>query len=118
MLANVVDNACKFARSRVRLDVAASGPRKLVGITVEDDGPGLPPEAWDVVLEIGAQWQNSNGSGLGLAIVRDLTHLYGGYLQFNQSELGGLKVTIELPKYDSPATPSSSRVPFPNSQAF
>ncbi|ODT21915.1 MAG: hypothetical protein ABS54_12000 [Hyphomicrobium sp. SCN 65-11] len=100
MLGNVLDNACKFAKSRVRLDIAQSGPRELVSIAVDDDGPGLPPEAWDMVLNVGVQWENSNGSGLGLAIVRDVAQLYGGFVQLDQSDLGGLRVTIELPMYE------------------
>ena len=97
MLANVLDNACKFARTTVRLGLEKSGPRKLVGIVIEDDGPGLPPEAWDVVFNIGEQWGSTGGAGLGLAIVRDLAQLYGGFVHLDESELGGLKVTIELP---------------------
>lgn len=99
VLANVVDNACKFAKTTVRLSIEKSGPRKLVGIVVEDDGPGLPPEAWDMVFNIGEQWGSAGGSGLGLAIVRDLAQLYGGFVQLDQSELGGLKVTVELPMH-------------------
>ncbi|MBN9278767.1 MAG: HAMP domain-containing histidine kinase, partial [Hyphomicrobium sp.] len=71
-----------------------------VSIAVDDDGPGLPPEAWDMVLNVGVQWENSNGSGLGLAIVRDVAQLYGGFVQLDQSDLGGLRVTIELPMYE------------------
>lgn len=98
MLANLVDNACKHAASRVLLRVDNTVPRRFVEILVEDDGPGLPPEAWDVVFNVGEQWGgSSNGSGLGLSIVRDLAHLYGGTVRLDASELGGLKVILELP---------------------
>ena len=98
MLANLIDNACKHAASRVQLRVDRSVPRKFVEILIEDDGPGLPPEAWDIVFNVGEQWGgSSNGSGLGLSIVRDLAHLYGGAAQLDKSELGGLKVILELP---------------------
>jgi len=98
MLANLVDNACKHAKSRVIVRTEKSVPRKFVEILVEDDGPGLPPEAWDIVFNVGEQWGGSSGgSGLGLSIVRDLAQLYGGAVRLDQSELGGLKVVLELP---------------------
>ncbi len=98
ILANLVDNACKHAKSIVRVGVESSGPRQLVGIVVEDDGPGLPPEAWEVVFNVGRQWTGTDeGSGLGLAIVRDFSQLYGGAVRLDQSELGGLRVVLELP---------------------
>jgi signal transduction histidine kinase len=100
MLANLIDNACKHAKSRVLLRVENSGPRKFVGVVVEDDGPGLPPEAWDLVFNIGEQWDSrSGGSGLGLPIVRDLVQLYGGEIRLDQSNLSGLKVILELPAF-------------------
>lgn len=97
MLANLVDNACKHAASRVLVSVDGTVARRFVEILVEDDGPGLPPEAWDIVFNVGEQWGASNGSGLGLSIVRDLAHLYGGTVRLDTSELGGLKVILELP---------------------
>ncbi|KAB2943533.1 MAG: HAMP domain-containing histidine kinase [Hyphomicrobium sp.] len=104
MLANIVDNACKHAKHIVRIAVEESGPRTFIGIVVEDDGPGLPPEAWDVVFNIGEQWRKtSGGSGLGLTIVRDLAQLYNGSVQLDQSDLGGLKVTLELPVHPETA---------------
>jgi signal transduction histidine kinase len=82
----------------VRLDKDAPGAFERV--VVEDDGPGLPPEAREVVFNIGEQWdRRSGGSGLGLPIVRDLVHLYGGEVRLDQSELGGLKVLLDLPAF-------------------
>jgi signal transduction histidine kinase len=98
ILANLVDNACKFARSRVVVRTEQVGRPGFVNVVVEDDGPGLPPEAREVVFNIGAQWDSrSNGSGLGLAIVRDLVQLYGGEIRLDLSDLGGLKVILALP---------------------
>ena len=71
-----------------------------MSVVVEDDGPGLPPEAREVVFNIGEQWDTrSDGSGLGLPIVRDLVQLYAGEIRLDQSDLGGLKVTFELPAF-------------------
>jgi signal transduction histidine kinase len=100
MLANLADNACKHARKQVRISLAAGIPTTgLAEILVEDDGPGLPPEAWEVVLEMGERWDSrEQGSGLGLAIVDELATLYGGKVSLGSSELGGLKVRLNLPK--------------------
>ena len=99
MLANLMDNACKHARRQVRISLAAGSPSTgLAEILVEDDGPGLPPEAWEVVLKMGERWDSrEQGSGLGLAIVDELAVLYGGKISLDTSELGGLKVRLYLP---------------------
>jgi signal transduction histidine kinase len=100
ILANLIDNACKYAKSRVVLRLADVQPDRLVRIVVEDDGPGLPPEAREVVFNIGERWDTRpGGSGLGLAIVRDLVNLCGGRIRLDQSGLGGLKVTVDLPAF-------------------
>jgi signal transduction histidine kinase len=95
MLANLVDNACKHAKSMVRVawtDGAAAA------LTVDDDGPGLPPEAREVVFNIGERLDSrAAGSGLGLGIVRDLARLYGGDVRLGESSLGGLRVDLVLP---------------------
>lgn len=96
IMGNVLDNAFKFARRRVavRTDMSRVGETLLI---VDDDGPGLPPEARDVVFEIGARWdETKSGGGLGLAIVRELTQLYGGSCRLEESPLGGLRVIIAL----------------------
>jgi signal transduction histidine kinase len=101
ILGNLIDNACKHAKTKVALHITHKGSPGLVEIVVEDDGPGLPPEAWDVVFNVGEQWNGqAGGSGLGLAIVRDLVQLYGGKITLGQSELGGLKAQLGLPVFD------------------
>ena len=100
ILGNLIDNACKHARTKVALRLADNGSPGLVEIVVEDDGPGLPPEAWDVVFNVGEQWsEQASGSGLGLAIVRDLVQLYGGKISLGRSELGGLRAQLALPGF-------------------
>jgi signal transduction histidine kinase len=67
-------------------------------LTVDDDGPGLPPEAREVVFNFGERWDSrAAGSGLGLGIVRDLARLYGGDVRLEESSLGGLRVDLVLP---------------------
>jgi signal transduction histidine kinase len=96
MLGNLVDNACKWARSRV--DLRSSIDDGHTVITVDDDGPGLARELWETVLQRGVRADEAApGSGLGLAIVADLVELYGGSIALGSSPLGGLRATLTLP---------------------
>ncbi|HRO48952.1 MAG TPA: HAMP domain-containing sensor histidine kinase, partial [Hyphomicrobium sp.] len=98
MLANLVDNACKHASKHVLISLSEPSSRTRVAIAVEDDGGGLPPEAYEVVFNVGERWDSQKpGSGLGLAIVRDLAKLYGGDVKLGKSAFGGLAVYLELP---------------------
>ena len=84
------------------LRLEKQAPRQFVRVVMEDDGPGLPPEAWDVVFNIGEQWESRpGGSGLGLPIVRDLAQLYGGEVRLDRSDLGGVKVVLDLPTFSA-----------------
>ena len=96
MLGNLLDNACKWAAGEVRARAAPDGER--VVIEVEDDGPGLPPEQRQAVLERGRRLdERVPGSGLGLAIVADLAELYGGRIELGEAPLGGLRARLTLP---------------------
>ena len=96
MLGNIVDNACKWAKSRVEIRSALEGGS--VSITVDDDGAGLAPSLREAVLHRGVRADEAApGSGLGLAIVRDLAELYGGAIALSGSPLGGLRATLILP---------------------
>ncbi len=95
MLGNLLDNACKWATSRVRL--TSTQEISAVVITVDDDGPGLPPSMREQVLQRGVRADEAApGSGLGLAIVRDLAQLYEGTIALDASPLGGLRATLRL----------------------
>jgi signal transduction histidine kinase len=96
MLGNLLDNACKWAKSKVKL--ASAQENAAVVITVDDDGPGLPASMRDQVLQRGVRADEAApGSGLGLAIVRDLAQLYEGTITLDASPLGGLRATLRLP---------------------
>ena len=97
MLGNLLDNACRWARSRVFITAAAEGPNVLV--TIEDDGPGLDKAMREAVLRRGVRADESGpGSGLGLAIVRDLAELdSGGSVTLSDAVTGGLRVELRLP---------------------
>ncbi len=100
MLGNLIDNACKHATAKVAVRLDSKSAPGFVAVIVEDDGPGLPPEAWDVVFNVGERWNDqAGGSGLGLPIVRDLVQLYGGTVALGNSKLGGLMVRMQLPTF-------------------
>jgi signal transduction histidine kinase len=97
---NVMENACKWCKGRVRAEVLAHGPRRLV-LTVEDDGPGLPARDREEVLRRGARLdETAPGSGLGLSIADELARAYGGALDLSDSPMGGLKVELTLPRVE------------------
>jgi signal transduction histidine kinase len=97
MLGNLLDNACKWARSTVVIDARVVAG--AVEITVDDDGAGIPPAMREAVLQRGVRAdEQSAGSGLGLAIVRDLAEVYRGSIALEASNLGGLRVVLTLPE--------------------
>lgn len=96
MLGNVLDNACKWAATRVRVSVAGDAAR--LTITIDDDGPGLAAGAREAVFARGVRAdERVPGSGLGLAIVRELASLYGGEVRLGDAPMGGLRVVLTLP---------------------
>ena len=96
MLGNLLENAYKYCRSRVSVAVRDGA---TVAVVVEDDGPGVPVEARDRVLERGARADSAHaGQGIGLAVVAELVAAYGGRLAITESELGGARVTLEIPR--------------------
>jgi len=96
MLGNLMDNACKWAETRVRVRAEQKGADIL--IVVEDDGPGVPEDKYAEVLARGRRLDEATpGSGLGLNIVHELAELYHGSLELGASELGGLRVDLRLP---------------------
>jgi signal transduction histidine kinase len=103
MVGNLVDNACKWAQSRVSVEVfpepaeKPGGPER-VRIVVDDDGPGLSPAQREQVARRGQRLDETKpGSGLGLSIVTELSGLYGGGLMLGNAPLGGLRAELVLP---------------------
>jgi len=99
MLGNLLDNACKWARSKVKLTSSKEGDR--VVIAVDDDGPGIEPSMREAVVQRGVRADEAGkGSGLGLAIVRDLAEIYGGSISVEESPIGGARAQLTLPAQD------------------
>ncbi len=96
MIGNVLDNAYKWAKSIVNINI--SNKVNFVEICIEDDGVGLDPSKYDSALKRGMKLDEiTPGSGLGLSIVSELVELYGGKVSLNQSPFGGLSITLVLP---------------------
>lgn len=97
ILANLLDNAGKWARSQVRISARILDGR--AEFVVEDDGPGVPEGKREAVFNLGERLdERPVGSGLGLTVVRDLVALYDGTVALGDSALGGLMVTLTLPR--------------------
>ncbi|MFJ4349487.1 sensor histidine kinase [Pseudomonas sp. NPDC089428] len=97
LLGNLLDNACKWADSEVRLGIALT--TEGYRLWVDDDGPGIPESQRLQVLERGSRLDEQvDGHGLGLGIVRDIVEAWGGRLALLESAWGGLRVSIELPR--------------------
>ena len=99
-IANLVANALRFGKS---VQVAARLDGRLLTITVEDDGPGVPPEHYGDVFKPfvrldDARNQDTAGTGLGLAIALDVARSHGGDIVLGRSRLGGLKATVTIPQ--------------------
>jgi len=98
---NLLDNACKSCQSTVKLSIrplaghrADSGGMRIV---VEDDGPGIPEEARDALLQRGMRLDESApGQGIGLAVVTDIAASYGGNVAITTSSLGGAKIAVSI----------------------
>jgi signal transduction histidine kinase len=103
MIGNLVDNGCKWALSRVAIEVIPDQPspsktKPQVRIIVDDDGPGLSPGERERVAQRGHRLDETKpGSGLGLSIVVELAGLYGGVLTLGTAPIGGLRAELALP---------------------
>src|SRR5262249_34923826 len=103
VLANVLDNAAKYAgpTARIRLSARAAPDRRVL-ITIDDDGPGVPPEALPRLFEkfyrVPRHGEGSRrGTGIGLAVARGLVDAMNGQVTARAGDRGGLAVDIELP---------------------
>lgn len=103
MVGNLLDNACKWARTTVQIGVISepgnetNSGRRLI-LTVGDDGPGLTAQQRAKLGKRGLRLDETKpGSGLGLSIVTDLAQQYRGSVQLGEGRLGGLEARLELP---------------------
>lgn len=105
LVGNLAENAAKYGARRVRVEArqgTASVRRRGLALRVDDDGPGMDPEAFDRMLQRGVRGDQRrsgpvDGQGLGLSIVERIVASYDGAIRAEQSPLGGLRVLIDLP---------------------
>jgi signal transduction histidine kinase len=95
ILGNLVDNARKWASSRIR--ITAHTTKEAVTLRIEDDGPGLSVDQAASIAR-GQRWDEAQpGTGFGVAITRDLAEGYRGTLDLDRSKLGGLRASVTIP---------------------
>lgn len=95
ILGNVLDNACKAAVKKVK--VTTTHTREMLNIHVEDDGPGIPEQHRELLLNRGTRLDTyQEGQGIGMALVSDLVSAYQGQIQIEQSTLGGARVSLSF----------------------
>ncbi len=96
---NIISNAFNYGKT---IAVALESNNNKLEITVDDDGPGIPPEKREEVFKAFYRLDESRnketgGVGLGLSIARDIITSHGGKIELTDSELGGLRVLISIP---------------------
>jgi two-component system osmolarity sensor histidine kinase EnvZ len=94
-----VSNASRFAKT---IAIAGHRDHRWLSITIDDDGPGIPPELREEVFKPflrldDARNQDEGGSGLGLAIARDIARSHGGDITLSDSPMGGLRAAVRVP---------------------
>jgi len=101
LLGNLLDNACKWARGRVRITVSlneGADSRAALLLVIEDDGQGIAEHDRAKVLQRGGRADEAiPGHGIGLAMVHDTVALYGGTMRIDSSGLGGARFELALP---------------------
>lgn len=108
ILANLLDNALKYAGSPATIEVRVTQEIDKITLIVQDNGPGIPPEERSKVLQRFYRLdRRQQGNGLGLSIVAAITHLHGGTLHLEDAA-PGLRVRIILPRADAATLPNGN----------
>lgn len=99
-VSNGINNATKFAKTRVDISLQRDGPDYL--LCIDDDGPGIPSEQHEAVFEPfhrlkERSTQESEGFGLGLSIIRKIVQWHNGNATITASSLGGNRLVIQWP---------------------
>ncbi|MEM7503632.1 MAG: ATP-binding protein [Pseudomonadota bacterium] len=94
---NLVDNACKWCETRVDVTVKPHDGKGML-LTVADDGPGIPEDAAELLLQRGMRLDESApGHGIGLAVVKEIAVAHGGTLTISRSPHGGAAIAVAIP---------------------
>lgn len=96
LLGNLLDNACKAAKSRVLIQGRQT--QQYLELGISDDGPGIPQDKKHLLLERGRRLDSyETGQGIGMSVVSDLVSAYQGQLSISTSEFGGAKISVRFP---------------------
>jgi len=101
VVANLIDNALQYGRAA---HVLVDASDQSVRLTVDDEGPGIPAEQREALLEPFVRLEASRnrrtgGAGLGLAVVRSLVEAHGGVINIGDAPTGGARFTVSLPLF-------------------
>jgi len=107
LVGNLLDNACKWCERCVQIRImpviTAGASVGGLEIVVSDDGPGIPGDAADALLQRGTRLDEATpGHGIGLAIVKDIARSYGGDVTIQVSDLGGAEIVVTIPPAPQP----------------
>jgi hypothetical protein len=107
VLFNLLSNACKFTPVGGRIVITAQIEAGKASVSVADSGPGVPPDARELIFERfrqadGGATRRVGGTGLGLYIVKEFIRLHGGTVSVSEAALGGARFLVEFP-LDAPA---------------
>jgi signal transduction histidine kinase len=102
ILLNLLDNAVKYGRAHQTIVIAVEQQGADAVLAVEDEGPGIPPDArariWQPYARLAsAEASAIAGTGIGLAVVRDLAELHGGSARVEDRRGGGARFIVRLP---------------------
>ncbi|WP_457348747.1 ATP-binding protein [Sphingomonas sp. UYP23] len=98
LIGNLLDNAWRFAATRIAVTAAPAPDPRFLRLSIADDGPGIAPEARTAALAAGQRLdERGDGHGFGLSIAYELATLYGGTLVLKAASLGGLDAIVTLP---------------------
>ncbi|MEO0871504.1 MAG: ATP-binding protein, partial [Pseudomonadota bacterium] len=98
---NLFENARRYGGGSIWLTISQSA--RGLAITIEDDGPGIPPEDLEHVFEPfyrgeGSRNRSTGGAGLGLGIARAIAHSHGAQISLVNRDEGGLCVSVAFPE--------------------
>ena len=113
MMAYLLDNAIKYSPRETEIKVAVEATAAAVVLTVEDRGPGIPPDEREKVFRRFYRYNGhiAPGSGLGLSIVKEIADFHGaGILLDDVSGSGGLKVTVRFPRLPRESGPGDTGI--------
>jgi two-component system, OmpR family, phosphate regulon sensor histidine kinase PhoR len=99
-LANLLENAVKYVGDGGSVDVTCRCEEPFIAVAVEDDGPGIAPEARESIFDMGVRGAHAgvSGRGIGLAVVKAIAERAGGDVRVEKSASGGARFVVRFPR--------------------